>query len=55
MPDAFVQLVSIQPSQSTKANNPQAGGGKAVRHNTNSTMKGGLYSDRRKKACQPGK
>lgn len=53
MPDAFLQLVSIQPTQSTQAT-AQAPAGKANPHG-NKTMKGGLFSDRRKKACSTGK
>jgi hypothetical protein len=54
MSDIYVQLVSIQPSQSTKANNQQAPSGKSIPHG-NSTVKGGLYSDRRKKTCTTGR
>ena len=54
MADPFVQFVSIQPSQSTKASTQQNSGGKAIPHG-GQNMKGGLYSDRRKKACTTGK
>lgn len=52
--DLFVQLVSIQPSQATLTSSQQAPGGKAIPHGGHAT-KGGLYSDRRKKACTTGK